>query len=336
MSDTSFLIVDNNPAATKTLTDILNYLGYVDIQDAASANDAWAMLRVREFDCVFSAWEMPDMTGIALLKIVRYEDRLFSLPFFLAHSTFDKVKVIQAGQSGATGLIVTPFETEVIKDKIEQLSAIKKSLKPTESEKTLERGLKLIESDNHEEALELFQDLIKNEETPEYYYNIGYIKTAQEKFEEALLAFHKATKLDRLYAKAYEAMGRIYKKLDQPGEAEKFLKKAADIYMSKEKDQHAEDILNEILEISPDTVNVYNSLGVLSRRKGKFHEAVQHYRQALKIHPKEPHIHFNIGKLYIHMKEPEKAIPYLETALKLDPNFKFAKDALNAIKMGSV
>jgi len=187
MSDTSFLIVDNNSAAIKALTDILNYLGYIDVQNADSANDAWAMLRVREFDCVFSAWEMPDMTGIALLKIVRYEDRLFNLPFFISHPAFDKVKVIQAGQSGATGLIVTPYDAEIVKNKIEQLTAIKASQKPTESENTLERGLKLIESDNHEEALKLFQDLIKNEETPEYYYNIGYIKTAQE--ELALSAF---------------------------------------------------------------------------------------------------------------------------------------------------
>ncbi len=62
-------------------------------------------------------------------------------------------------------------------------------------------------------------------------------------------------------------MGRIYRELGQSGKTEKYLQKAADIYVSKEEDAYAEQILQEILEISPDTINVYNSLGASSVKK---------------------------------------------------------------------
>ena len=62
--------------------------------------------------------------------------------------------------------------------------------------------------------------MIAGGESAEVYYNIGYIKTSQGKHDEALLAFQKATQLDRLFAKAYEAMGRVYRELGQPDMAE--------------------------------------------------------------------------------------------------------------------
>ena len=56
-----------------------------------------------------------------------------------------------------------------------------------------------------------FKPWINQNENPEYYYNIGYIKTAQNKYYEAIEAFSKATRLDRLFVKAYKAMAMVYK-----------------------------------------------------------------------------------------------------------------------------
>ena len=50
----------------------------------------------------------------------------------------------------------------------------------------LDDGLKLIESQDYEKALDVFNTLIQQGETAEYYYNIGYIKTTQEKYSEAI------------------------------------------------------------------------------------------------------------------------------------------------------
>ena len=118
MNDFSFLIIDSNQVALRELSEILQYLGCKNIHKAKSANDAWAMLRVKSFGCIISSLEMPDMSGMALLKIVRSDNNLFDIPFFLTSSNFTKLKIIEAGQSGVTGLIVMPYDIENIKKKV--------------------------------------------------------------------------------------------------------------------------------------------------------------------------------------------------------------------------
>jgi len=166
-------------------------------------------------------------------------------------------------------------------------------------------------------------------------YNIGYIKTVQKLYEEAIIAFRKAVQLDRLYAKAHEGMGRAYQKLGRNKEAQECFQKAADIYLGKERIQDAEAVLNEILKIDPDSVNIFNTLGVLYRKKGDLEKALINYQKALTVHPDEPYIHFNIGRLYLEMEHPEKARTHFEESLKLDPEFKDAEDVLKAMEEDS-
>lgn len=336
MKTTSFLIVDDNTWAIKELRDALRYFGYKAVEETNQAGEAWRMLRFRRYDCVIAEMEIPGTSGLELLKNVRQDERLYSLPFFLTNSAFDKVKVVMAGREGVTGLIVKPFDIQNLRQKIEMIGVDKEEAPEIAATRnTLEEGLKLIESKRPEEALVVFEKLVEQGETAEIYYNIGYIKTSQGKYGEAIVAFRKATQLDRLFAKAYEAMGRVYQKLGRKADAEKALQKAADIYMSKEKVEDAEDILKEIMEINPDSVNIYNSLGVLSRRKGEFETALKHYQKALRIHPKSYQIHYNMGRLHLDLNDPGKAKTFFSKAVELNPSFKEAREVLSAIELGS-
>ncbi len=336
MKTLSFLVVDDNSVALREIVDILKYLGHKELYGSSTASEAWAMLRVKEFGCIISAWEMPEMTGLALLKIVRNDERFANLPFYLADSTFTKVKVVEAGRSGITGLIVKPYDIETLKVKIKDMPQATGVHVPSEAEISLEEGMKLIEGEDHEGALKVFEKLLSEGESAEVYYNIGYVKTAQGQYQEGIEAFRKATQLDRLFAKAFEAMGRAHKALGQPEKAEECLNKAAEIYLSSDKEGEAEEVLNEILEVNPDTVNVYNTLGVLYRKKGDYPTALKHYQKALKIHPKEPNIYYNIGRIHVDMKNLDEAKSYFDKALTLDPGFKEAREILNAIDIGAM
>ncbi len=333
MKDASLLIVDRNSIAVHELGDILKYLGYQSIEEAKTANEAWAILRIRTFTAVISAWNMPEMTGLALLKVARNDDRYLDMPFYLTDSDFTKTKILEAARSGVSGLIVKPFETDAIKGKMEDMAELTGVAPPTEAELSLEEGMELLETGDHEAALDVFEKMLSEGETAEAYYNIGYVKTAQGLYEEGIRAFRKATQLNRLFAKAYEAMGRAYRDLGQPEQAEQSLHKAAEIYMSSEKDEDAEEVLNEILELAPDTVNVYNSLGVLYRKKGDLDTSLMHYGKALKIHPEAPHIHYNIGRVYMDKNLPKKAESSFKAALKYDPDFTEAREVLTAIEL---
>ena len=244
--------------------------------------------------------------------------------------------VIDAGCAGVTGLIVKPFQVETLKNKIATMSQIMEICVPEEVRLPFLEGMKLLENKKYEEALDLFEKMLDLGENPEIYYNIGYIKTVKGDYAAAIEAFRKATKLDRYFAKAYEAMGRAYKAMGRAEESTQSMKKAADIYMGSRKEKQAEGILNEILEQNPDTINVYNTLGVLYRKRGDYKAALEQYEKALKIHPDQPKVYYNVGRLHVDLKDLEQAKLSFEKALALDPDFKEAREAMDAIEQGKL
>lgn len=336
MSNDSYLLIDDNSYALKELSEIMNYIGFKDVHKATSADNAWDILRKNKIHCIISSYEMQDMSGLALLKIVRKDDKLNNTAFFLTDSAFTKVKVLRAGQAGVTGLIVAPYDANNIISKLEAISEAKEDPVVVKTEESVNEAMALMEKEDFEGALEVFGNLVDEGESAEHHYNIGFIKTSKGEYSEAIKSFQRATELDRLFGKAYEAMGRAYQALGRAEEAKKHLQTAADLYMNKEKVEDAEDILNEILQIGSESLNVFNSLGVLYRKKGDFETSLKQYRRALRVNPQEPFIHYNIGRVYLDMKNSKKAKEYFENAVKLDPDFEQAKQVINAIELGSL
>ncbi len=336
MGNTSILIVTENKAEGENLSSALVKMGYEKTILIHGGGNAWACLKSEEIDCIIASYNMEEMSGIALLKILRREDSLASMPFFLTHDAFTKIKVIKAGQAGVTGLFVIPYDPGAIKNKL--ISAMGKTKDPViaRTENSIEQGINLIEQQEYTKALDLFQALVNQKENPEYYFNIGYIKTAQNLHTEAIEAFSKATQLDRLFVKAYEAMARAYRAMGKTEKAEEYMQTAAEIYMDTDKLGSAEELLNELLESGSNSLNVFNTLGVLHRKKGDVDQALHQYKKALKIHPDEPYIYYNIGRIYLDMKKSTKAKDYFQAALDKDHDFDEAKQVIKAIDLGLI
>jgi tetratricopeptide (TPR) repeat protein len=336
MQNKSILVVSEAEKERTDITKTLEKIGYDNILSAQGGGDAWACLKSKEVDCVISSYEMEDMSGLALLKILRREESVADLPFFLTHDAFTKIKVIRAGQIGVTGLFVIPYNSEGMKIKLSRAIERIKDPLVVQVEASIENGIALIEKQEFTKALEVFQTLVNQRENPEYYFNIGYIKTSQGYHSEAIEAFSKATQLDRLFVKAYEAMGRAYKALGDAQRSEECLQVAAEIYMDTDKLGSAEEILNQVLEAGSTSLNVFNTLGVLHRKKGDVEQALRQYKKALKVHPDEPYIYYNIGRLYLDMKNTTQAKSYFQQALDKDHGFDEAKQVIKAIDLGLV
>ena len=336
MDNKSILLIDDHNHSTQDLEKIIKDSGHRNVVRANGADKAWMVMKNKQVDCVVCAYEMQEMSGLALLKITRREDGFSDIPFFLTDAAFTKIKVLKAGQSGVTGLFVIPYDKNAIGKKIS--SALNRDEDPVieRTKQTFEQGMDLIEKKEYDKAIEVFTELISQKNNPEYYFNIGYIKTSQGKHYEAIEAFSMATRLDKLFAKAYEEIGRVYKLMGDLAKAEEFMHQAAEIYMDTDKLGPAEDILNEILESGTDSLNVFNTLGVLYRKKGDTAVALAQYKKALKVHPEEPYIYYNIGRLYLDMKQTEQAKDYFRQALEKDPGFDEAKQVIKAIDLGLV
>jgi tetratricopeptide (TPR) repeat protein len=315
------LLIDKDRNALESLENFFHENGFKDVSKLETGESAWSILQEKQFDLVVSSWELYELSGLNLLKIIRRDSRFWETTFFLTKSNFSREDVIRAGQAGVSGLIVSPFNSENFLKKIKSSGEDNNKIKSLELSRKLEKGLALMESGDLEKSLEVLNELLKLGETAEVYYNIGYIKAAQEKFSEAVEAFKMATAIDRLHAKAYKALGSLYSKLGNSEMAKMYLEKAAEIYLSSEKDQEAEDVLNEVIKINPDTQNAYNSLGVLYRKKNENEKALSFYKKALKIQPDGAHVYYNIAKLYLHMKDFENAKIHIKKALEFNPGY---------------
>jgi two-component system chemotaxis response regulator CheY len=123
IEDTKFLVVDDFSTMRRIVRNLLKELGFVNVQEAEDGVDALNKLRGEKFDFVVSDWNMPNMTGIDLLKAVRADANLKHLPLLMVTAEAKKENIIEAAQAGASGYIVKPFTAATLDEKLKKIFA---------------------------------------------------------------------------------------------------------------------------------------------------------------------------------------------------------------------
>ncbi|MBU1191927.1 MAG: chemotaxis response regulator CheY [Gammaproteobacteria bacterium] len=115
------LIVDDFSTMRRIIKNLLRDLGFNNTQEADDGNTALPMLQSGNFDFLVTDWNMPGMTGIDLLKAVRADAKLASMPVLLVTAEAKKDQIIEAAQAGVNGYIVKPFTAITLKEKIDKI-----------------------------------------------------------------------------------------------------------------------------------------------------------------------------------------------------------------------
>ncbi len=124
------LVVDDFPTMRRIVKNLLNQLGFKNIEEAEDGAQAYSKLQSGEFSLVVSDWNMPNMEGIELLRRVRQStEPLCNIPFLMVTAEAEKDKVIEAIKSGVDNYIVKPFTLEVLKEKLEKMAEKKPVLR---------------------------------------------------------------------------------------------------------------------------------------------------------------------------------------------------------------
>ncbi len=115
------LIVDDFSTMRRIIKNLLRDLGFTNTQEADDGTTALPMLRSGDFDFLVTDWNMPGMTGIDLLKEVRADAKLVSLPVLMVTAEAKRDQIIEAAQAGVNGYVVKPFTAQVLKEKIDKI-----------------------------------------------------------------------------------------------------------------------------------------------------------------------------------------------------------------------
>ncbi|OFZ79407.1 MAG: hypothetical protein A3K03_07945 [Bdellovibrionales bacterium RIFOXYD1_FULL_44_7] len=189
------VLVDDDENAREVVKDYLVKLGFRDIEVLNDGKQALEYLisNSARIGLIVSDWDMPELTGIDLLRSCKARAELSAIPFLMitSQTSMEKMKVMQAAKSHVDKYLLKPFSLNELKERIDTL---------------------LVRSVHFREVSLL---IAEGSEHLEY----GRYQKAQECFEEAL-------KIDPINDVALRGMGDAVGKLRDPNAALVYYKKA--------------------------------------------------------------------------------------------------------------
>lgn len=115
------LIVDDFSTMRRIIKNILRQLGFSNIVEADDGAAAWEILTKDQIDFIISDWNMPQMTGIELLRKVRASEEFGDIPFLMVTAEAQQENIIEAVQAKVSNYIVKPFTAETLGQKINKI-----------------------------------------------------------------------------------------------------------------------------------------------------------------------------------------------------------------------
>lgn len=110
------LVVDDNQHMRKLVVTILQAFGAVQIYEAVSGEQAWAILRDANPDVVFLDWQMDGMNGLEFARMVRSSPQspnpFIPIIMLTGHTHIDHVR--QARDAGVNEFLAKPVSVKAI------------------------------------------------------------------------------------------------------------------------------------------------------------------------------------------------------------------------------
>lgn len=115
------LVIDDFATMRKIEKNILGQLGIKNVDEADDGSTALPKLQANQYDIVLLDWNMPTMTGLELLKAVRSDEDLKSIPVIMVTAEALKDNIVAAAQAGVNDYIVKPFTAATLEEKIKKV-----------------------------------------------------------------------------------------------------------------------------------------------------------------------------------------------------------------------
>ena len=115
------LIVDDFSTMRRIIKNLLRDLGFRNTVEADDGLTAIPILSAGGIDFLVTDWNMPGMQGIDLLRHVRADAELSTMPVLMVTAEQKREQIIEAAQAGVNGYIVKPFTAATLKEKIDKI-----------------------------------------------------------------------------------------------------------------------------------------------------------------------------------------------------------------------
>ena len=196
-------------------------------------------------------------------------------------------------------------------DEIQALTREKLALSSTVEEQTRmlknaatkfkqqQQAIEALKNDNKNQQKELIeQPLIPQRSTANEYVDLGIAYRKEEKYQEAILAYQEAIKIDPVHEWAYNNIGYAYYCDQKYEESVKAYKQA--------------------IQVRPDHGWAYNGLGRAYNKLGQYQQAIDAFLSSTQVSPDNAEAFYNLAKAYAISEEYDLVLSYLKQAINQD------------------
>jgi two-component system, chemotaxis family, chemotaxis protein CheY len=111
---TRILVVEDQASIRQMTCSALRHAGFDKLTAAIDGEEAWEMLKQATFDLVLTDLEMPRLDGLGLLRRIRSDPVLGTLPTILLTSRRSAAVVTEAASLRANSFLIKPATTDSI------------------------------------------------------------------------------------------------------------------------------------------------------------------------------------------------------------------------------
>jgi two-component system chemotaxis response regulator CheY len=121
--NTRVLIIDDMSTMRKIIKKICTEIGFTDLSEAENGNQGWELISkaTPPIGLIISDWNMPNFSGLELLKKVRADANFKKTPFILVTAEAEQTQVMDALKAGVDQYVVKPFGKEDLIKKLEMV-----------------------------------------------------------------------------------------------------------------------------------------------------------------------------------------------------------------------
>lgn len=116
------LVVDDSGTMRKIISRSLQAAGFTDIVEAGDGNEGLAAFQADTFDLVMTDWNMPNKSGIELVRDIRATGS--QVPIYMITTEGEKSRVLEAIQAGITDYLVKPFTADTLREKLMKYATV--------------------------------------------------------------------------------------------------------------------------------------------------------------------------------------------------------------------
>jgi two-component system, chemotaxis family, chemotaxis protein CheY len=115
------LVIDDSRSLRRILGGMLRELGF-EVTEAGNGAEGLATLEsVEQPDVVLVDWNMPVMSGLEFVQVVRSQPRFEHLPLMMVTTETEIEQVGTALEAGVNEYVMKPFDKRVIVEKLQLL-----------------------------------------------------------------------------------------------------------------------------------------------------------------------------------------------------------------------